>query len=190
SDREVMFLRSVTAVLAAAIRRIEAEEALRHLSLHDPLTGLPNRALAHQQIDAALDTARGSGRTVAALLIDLDEFKSLNDRLGHAVGDDALIRLAEQLQSVIRPTDTVARIGGDEFLIVCPDTTTTEAITLATRVTELQIGADSAGHELRFTASVGVAVAGPEETREALIRRADAAMYHAKATGSGYALAP
>ncbi|PBC53484.1 sensor domain-containing diguanylate cyclase [Rhodococcus sp. ACPA1] len=191
SDREVMFLRSVTAVLAAAIRRIEAEDALRHLSLHDSLTGLPNRALAHQQIDAALDTARGSERTVAALLIDLDEFKTLNDRLGHAVGDNALIRLAEQLQSVIRPTDTVARIGGDEFLIVCPDTASVEeAITLATRVTELQIGADSAGHELRFTASVGVAVAGPEETREALIRRADAAMYHAKATGSGYAVAP
>ncbi len=85
----------------------------------------------------------------------------------------------------------MARIGGDEFLIVCPDTASVEeAITLATRVTELQIGADSAGHELRFTASVGVAVAGPEETREALIRRADAAMYHAKATGSGYALAP
>ncbi|MDV7088315.1 diguanylate cyclase [Rhodococcus sp. IEGM 248] len=191
SDREVLFLRSVTAVLAAAIRRIEAEEALRHQSLHDPLTGLPNRALAHQQIDAALAAARESARTVAALLIDLDEFKSLNDRLGHAVGDDALIRLAEQLQSVIHPTDTVARIGGDEFLIVCPDTASVEeAITLATRITELQIGADSAGHELRFTASVGVAVAGPEETRETLIRRADAAMYHAKATGSGYALAP
>jgi len=120
SDREVMFLRSVAAVLAAAIRRIEAEDALRHLSLHDSLTGLPNRALAHQQIDAALAAARGSGRMVAALLINLDEFKTLNDRLGHAVGDDALIRLAEQLQSVIRPTDTGARIGGDEFLIVCP----------------------------------------------------------------------
>ncbi|UZG60456.1 diguanylate cyclase domain-containing protein [Rhodococcus opacus] len=77
------------------------------------------------------------------------------------------------------------------FLIVCPDTASVEeAITLATRITELQIGADSAGHELRFTASVGVAVAGPEETRETLIRRADAAMYHAKATGRGYAVAP
>ncbi|NHU49533.1 sensor domain-containing diguanylate cyclase, partial [Rhodococcus sp. A14] len=186
SDREVMFLRSVAAVLAAAIRRIEAEEALRHLSLHDSLTGLPNRALAHQQIDTALDAARGSGRTVAALLIDLDEFKTLNDRLGHAVGDDALIRLAEQLQSVIRPTDTVARIGGDEFLIVCPDTTTTEAITLATRITELHIGPDTAGRELRYTASVGIALARPEDTRVTLIRRADAAMYHAKTTGSGH----
>ncbi|WP_143169598.1 GGDEF domain-containing protein, partial [Rhodococcus jostii] len=187
----VMFLRSVTAVLAAAIRRIEAEDALRHLSLHDSLTGLPNRALAHQQIDAALDAARGSGRTVAALLIDLDEFKTLNDRLGHAVGDDALIRLAEQLQSVVHPTDTVARIGGDEFLIVCPDTTSVEeAIALATRITELHIGADSAGRELRFTASVGIALARSDETRDTLIQRADAAMYEAKTTGSGHALAP
>ncbi|MFD9664374.1 diguanylate cyclase domain-containing protein [Rhodococcus sp. NPDC059968] len=191
SDREVMFLRSVTAVLTAAIRRIEAEEALRYQSLHDPLTGLPNRALVHQQIDAALDAARGSERRVAALLIDLDEFKTLNDRLGHAVGDDALIRLAEQLQAVVRPTDTVARIGGDEFLIVCPQTTSVEeTIAIATRITELRVGADSAGRELRFTASVGIALAGPQETRQTLIRRADAAMYHAKVTGSGYALAP
>ncbi|TQC42432.1 GGDEF domain-containing protein, partial [Rhodococcus sp. WS4] len=134
---------------------------------------------------------RGSGRTVAALLIDLDEFKTLNDRLGHAVGDDALIRLAEQLQSAVHPTDTVARIGGDEFLIVCPDTTSVEeAVALATRITELQIGADSTGRELRYTASVGIALANPEDTRETLIRRADAAMYEAKAAGSGYALAP
>ncbi|MGW4338720.1 diguanylate cyclase domain-containing protein [Rhodococcus koreensis] len=191
ADREVMFLRSVTAVLTAAIRRIEAEEALRYQSLHDPLTGLPNRALVHQQIDAALDAARGSQYRVAALLIDVDEFKSLNDRLGHAVGDDALILLAEQLQSVVRPTDTVARIGGDEFLIVCPQTTSVEeTIAIATRITELQVAADSVGHELRFTASVGIALAGPQETRQTLIRRADAAMYHAKVTGSGYALAP
>ena len=124
------------------------------------------------------------------MLIDLDEFKTLNDRLGHAVGDDVLIRLAEQLQSVVRPTDTVARIGGDEFLIVCPDTTTTEAITLATRITELHIGPDSTGRELRYTASVGIALARPEDTRETLIRRADAAMYEAKTTGSGHTLAP
>ncbi|EID76950.1 hypothetical protein W59_25536 [Rhodococcus opacus RKJ300 = JCM 13270] len=191
ADRELTFLRSVTAVLTAAIRRIEAEEALRYQSLHDPLTGLPNRALVHQQIDAALDAARGSQYRVAALLIDVDEFKSLNDRLGHAVGDDALILLAEQLQSVVRPADTVARIGGDEFLIVCPQTTSVEeTIATATRITELQVGADSVGRELRFTASVGIALAGPQETRQTLIRRADAAMYHAKATGSGYALAP
>jgi diguanylate cyclase (GGDEF)-like protein len=193
SDREVLFLRSVGAVLAAAVRRIEAEEALRYQSLHDPLTGLPNRAWAHRWIDSALDAARGSECSirVAALLIDLDGFKSVNDRFGHAVGDDALIRLAEQLQSVVRPADTVARIGGDEFLIVCPEgTSVEEAVAIATRITGLQVGPDSGGCVLRFTASVGIALAGPGETRERLIGRADAAMYQAKATGSGYALAP
>lgn len=191
ADRELTFLRSVTAVLAAAIRRIEAEEALRYQSLHDPLTGLPNRALAHQRIDAALDAARSSESTVAALLVDLDEFKIVNDRLGHAVGDAALIRLAEQLQSVVPAADTVARIGGDEFLIVCPEVAATEdAIAVATRITELQVDPGSDAHVLRFTASVGIALAGPQDTRETLIRRADTAMYRAKTTGSGYALAP
>ncbi|WP_252190325.1 MULTISPECIES: GGDEF domain-containing protein [unclassified Rhodococcus (in: high G+C Gram-positive bacteria)] len=102
------------------------------------------------------------------------------------------------MQSVVRPADTVARIGGDvariggdEFLIVCPeDTSAEEVIAIATRITELQVGPDSSGHVLRFTASVGVALAGPGETRETLIGRADAAMYQAKAAGSGYALAP
>ena len=191
SDREVMFLLSVAAVLAAAVRRIEAEEGLRYQSVHDVLTGLPNRALAHRRIDVALEAARRSEFGVAVLLVDLDGFKILNDRLGHAVGDDALIRWAERLQSVVRPADTVARIGGDEFLIVCPEIGSVEdAIAVATRVTELQVGPGSGGRGLRFTASVGIALAGPDGTRESLIRRADAAMYQAKATGSGFAVAP
>jgi diguanylate cyclase (GGDEF)-like protein len=191
TDREVMFLRSVTAVLAAAIRRIEAEDALRHRSLHDPLTGLANRELAHRQIDAALVAAREGGHTVATLLIDLDGFKVVNDRFGHASGDEALVLLAEQLQSAVRSGDTVARIGGDEFLIVCPDITSAEnAVALATRITELQIRPCSDGLGLRFTASVGIAIAGPADTRETLIHRADTAMYQAKASRSGYAVAP
>ncbi|MGH3803237.1 MAG: GGDEF domain-containing protein, partial [Pseudonocardiaceae bacterium] len=140
---------------------------------------------------AALDAARDSELRVAALLVDLDGFKSLNDRLGHAVGDVALIRWAERLRSVVGPADTVARIGGDEFLIVCPEIASIEdAITIATRITELQVGPDSGGRDLRFTASVGIALAGNHETRASLIGRADASMYQAKATGSGYALAP
>ncbi|PQP15171.1 diguanylate cyclase domain-containing protein [Rhodococcus opacus] len=190
TDREVMFLRSVTAVLAAAIRRIDAEEALRYQSLHDPLTGLPNRALVRRRIDAALDAPPGPESPVAVLLIDLDGFKILNDRLGHAGGDDALIRWAEQLRTVVRPTDTVARIGGDEFLIVCPAILAEDALTIATRITELQVGDHAVGQGLPVAASVGIALAGPGETRERLIRRADTAMYQAKATGTGYALAP
>ncbi|WP_312034121.1 MULTISPECIES: GGDEF domain-containing protein [unclassified Rhodococcus (in: high G+C Gram-positive bacteria)] len=125
------------------------------------------------------------------LLIDVDAFKILNDRLGHGVGDEALILLAEKLQSVVRADDTVSRIGGDEFLIVCPEIISAEdAVTIATRITTLQVGTHQSGRGFRFTASVGIALAAPAETREMLIRRADAAMYQAKTTGSGYALAP
>lgn len=187
TDRDLTFLRSVTAVLSAAIRRIEAEAALVHQSLHDPLTGLPNRALARRRLDDALDAAPRGGTRVALLLVDLDDFKIVNDSLGHAGGDDALVVLARHLRSAVRPGDTVARLGGDEFVVVCEHVAgAAEAVAIAARITGSVADLNRAGSlDWPISASIGVALSDPECTREELVRRADSAMYRAKAAGAG-----
>ncbi|WP_124393729.1 sensor domain-containing diguanylate cyclase [Rhodococcus wratislaviensis] len=191
TDRDLNFLRSVTAVLSAAIRRIEAEAALVHQSLHDPLTGLPNRTLVRRRLDEALDAVPRGGPRVALLLVDLDDFKTVNDSLGHAVGDDALIVLARHLRSAVRPGDTVARLGGDEFVVVCEHVAgAAEAVAIAARIAGSFADLNRARSlEWPISASIGVALSDPECTREELVRRADSAMYRAKAAGAGgYAL--
>ncbi|MDJ0419007.1 sensor domain-containing diguanylate cyclase [Rhodococcus opacus] len=187
TDRDLTFLRSVTAVLSAAIRRIEAEAALVYQSLHDPLTGLPNRALARRRLDDAMDAAPRGGTRVALLLVDLDDFKIVNDSLGHAGGDDALVVLARHLRSAVRPGDTVARLGGDEFVVVCEHVAgAAEAVAIAARITGSVADLNRAGSlDWPISASIGVALSDPECTREELVRRADSAMYRAKAAGAG-----
>ncbi|MFD9666643.1 EAL domain-containing protein [Rhodococcus sp. NPDC059968] len=189
TDRDVAFLRAVAAVLSAAIGRIDAETRVRQQSLHDPLTGLPNRTAAYRRITAALDTAHQDHTLLALLLVDLDDFKIVNDSLGHAHGDAALIRLAGRLAGAVRPADTVARLGGDEFVIVCEDIGTEDAATsLAARITALLRTPDpTAGPPMPLRASIGIAVSDHTATPTAdeLIRRADLAMYRAKSAGSG-----
>ncbi|QHE70562.1 diguanylate cyclase/phosphodiesterase (GGDEF & EAL domains) with PAS/PAC sensor(s) [Rhodococcus sp. WAY2] len=191
TDRDLSFLRSVTGVLSAAIRRIEAEAQLLHQSLHDPLTGLPNLTLARRRIDSALDAARRESTVMALLLIDLDDFKIQNDSLGHAGGDDVLVVLAEHLRSAVRPDDTVARIGGDEFVVVCEHLADAdEANAVAKGITDSLAMLNQVAHlQLPISGSVGIALSDPDCTREELVRRADSAMYRAKAGGAGgYAL--
>ncbi|MBC2641206.1 MULTISPECIES: diguanylate cyclase domain-containing protein [unclassified Rhodococcus (in: high G+C Gram-positive bacteria)] len=185
-ERDVAFVCAVAAVLSTALGRIEAEERLRHRSLHDPLTGLPNRTLALERLRAALDRAAHTGGRVAVLMIDLDNFRHLNARLGHAGGDAALIRLADRLRSAVRPTDTVARLGGDEFLILCPAVTgPADVIAIADRIATV----DPHPGDGPITASIGIAVTGAAVSPHELIHHADRAMYRAKATGPGrYAL--
>jgi diguanylate cyclase (GGDEF)-like protein len=185
-EHEVALVRAVAAVLSTAIGRIEVEERLRHQSLHDPLTGLPNRTLALERITAALDQAAHTGIRVAVLVIDLDNFRHLNARLGHAGGDAALVRLADRLRSLVRPTDIVARLGGDEFLILCPAVTgPADATAIADRIATVDPHPGAAP----ITASVGIAVTGAAVSPHELIHHADRAMYRAKATGPGrYAL--
>ncbi|MFC0449568.1 putative bifunctional diguanylate cyclase/phosphodiesterase [Rhodococcus jostii] len=187
TDRDVAFLRAVAAVLSAAIGRIDAETRVRHQSLHDPLTGLPNRTAAYRRITAALHTAHRDRTLLALLLVDLDDFKIVNDSLGHAHGDAALIRLARRLAGAVRPADTVARLGGDEFVLVCEDIGTADAATvLADRITTaLRTPDHSTGTPVPLRASIGIAVSDPTCTAEELIRRADLAMYRAKSTGAG-----
>jgi diguanylate cyclase (GGDEF)-like protein/PAS domain S-box-containing protein len=160
-----------------------AEQKLSHRSLHDVLTGLPNRALLLDRIAQVLASVRRHHRRVAVFVVDLDRFKVINDTLGHTVGDQVLIAVAQRLQRAVRPEDTVARLGGDEFVVVCPDLSAgpeahTVADRLAAALTEpVVVGTDV----LLVKAGIGIAVTDDPATEpESLVRDADTAMYHAK----------
>ncbi len=185
---EVNFLVAVANVLSAAVERQRKEESARHAALHDPLTGLSNRTLALDRIDRALARRRRDGTGVAVLVLDLDRFKIINDSLGHAAGDQVLIALASRLGETVRQSDTIARLGADEFVVVCdrPDEVR-HVIELAERIgAALARPLLSAGGEHFLTASIGIAIAeGPEDTAASLLRDADAAMHRAKNVGPG-----
>ncbi|NYD42857.1 sensor domain-containing protein [Nocardioides panaciterrulae] len=158
-----------------------AEEQLREAALTDDLTGLPNRARLMQHLQAALV---GGGAGTAVLFIDLDRFKIVNDARGHAVGDALLQAVAGRLKAAAGPAHTVARFGGDEFLVVCEDTDEAGACAVAERllaVLDEPFVVD--GGEAVLSASVGVAVTSTTTTGSALLRHADAAMYAAKLAG-------
>ena len=162
-----------------------AEAALRRQALHDPLTGLPNRALLLDRIGNALARARRNQENVALLFLDLDNFKVVNDGLGHSVGDRLLVALGERLSLFLRSGDTVARLGGDEFVILCEDVEDMDEVEgivnrlRANLSTPVQIDAS----EIHHTVSVGVAWATDDDTPETLLRDADTAMYVAKEGG-------
>jgi diguanylate cyclase (GGDEF)-like protein len=161
------------------------EERLTHQAFHDPLTGLANRALLANRVEHALARVQRDGRPPAVLFLDLDNFKTVNDSLGHAVGDEVLVEAARRLQSCVRATDTPARLGGDEFAVLLDDSDGLEAgVEVAERLTgALRAPFGSRGQEVFLTASVGLAVAGQRATATELLRNADVAMYTAKQTG-------
>ncbi len=165
-----------------AQRRNEAK--IEHMALHDGLTDLPNRSLFNERLEHAL----ARGETVAAHLLDLDLFKNVNDTLGHGVGDELLRAVADRLRSIVRDTDTIARMGGDEFAIVqAAIEQPSEAVTLAARaIAAISEPFDIAGHQVVVGTSIGIAI-GPVDgaTREHLMRNADLALYRAKSAGRG-----
>ena len=164
--------------------RRRAQEELAHWAMHDALTGLANRTLLMDRMEQALSrSARGPGG-VAALFCDLDGFKDINDTFGHHVGDEVLKLVAARLTSVLRPSDTVARIGGDEFVVLCEGMTDqAAAYELAARVlSAVSAPTRVAAHTLGLSMSIGVALAGTGDAGE-LLRNADAAMYLAKQRG-------
>lgn len=168
-------------------RKLE-EQALLKLAYHDPLTGLPNRALFLDRLEVALASAKRSGRKAAALFIDLDKFKPVNDALGHEAGDSLLIETAKRLQSVLREADTVARFGGDEFLVLLPDIEYDhDALAVAgTLVERVKEPFTIKGHECRIGCSIGVALFPVDADMPAkLVEKADLAMYQAKQAGDG-----
>ena len=179
------------AVLVAVLdvtERKQAEARIEHMAHHDALTGLPNRVLFHQPLGEALARIRRGGGNLAVLCLDLDQFKSVNDTLGHPVGDVLLKTVAQRLDHCVRDTDMVARLGGDEFAIILPtiggphdaEQTASKVIDVLGQPYEIQ------GHEVVVGASVGIAIApGDGDAADALLRNADMALYRAKGDGRG-----
>jgi len=173
---------------AQAIARVRLQRQLELLALHDPLTGLGNRALLHEQVSQAITAGARDGAPVALMFLDLDGFKAINDHLGHAAGDGVLKEVAARLRSAVRNGDAVGRYGGDEFVAICEGVDPRVAEEIADRIRDV-IRAPFEGIPDRFplTASVGVALCNPSETvaptPEMLLDIADAAMYRAKNGG-------
>ncbi len=169
-----------------AIERKRSEVQLAYQALHDPLTGLPNRALFLDRLGVALDRSRRTGAAVGVMFLDVDNFKLVNDGLGHAVGDRVLVALAGRLRAMLRPMDTVARFGGDEFTFLFEDLADErEVVLIAERIScAAGLPVKLEDREVDVTVSIGIAmVADPSIPREAVIREADAAMYRAKELG-------
>jgi diguanylate cyclase (GGDEF)-like protein/PAS domain S-box-containing protein len=173
-------------------QRKEAEERLGHLAYHDSLTGLPNRDLFSEHLDVALARALPTGQGVAVLYVDLDDFKLVNDSLGHGAGDELLIEVARRLRGAVRSSDIVARQSGDEFLILVADLDVnpgSDIADVARRVAEnlreaLSTPFDLAGTEVYCSGSVGISLYPVDAVDgESLLKHADAAMYRAKESG-------
>jgi diguanylate cyclase (GGDEF)-like protein len=187
SGEDAHWLASMADLLASALDREDSEARMRHQSLHDALTGLPNRALFYDRIEQAFARARRARALVAVFLLDVDQFKTINDSLGHEAGDDLLVALSARLQHVVRGSDTVARLGGDEFVVLCEVETETEAFGVAERIADAweRPIAVAAGGEIFVSASIGITVANRAQSAETMLREADAAMYRAKEGGRG-----
>ena len=165
---------------------LDISDRFRVNALHDTLTGLPNRLLLQQRLEHAAQRAYRSHSQAAVLFADLDRFKWVNDTYGHQVGDELLIAVARRLSAVVRPGDTLARVSGDEFVILCEDLAhVSDVINLARRVDEAFASPfDLAGTRVAITVSVGIAYSGPgESVTDQLITHADLAMYQAKRLG-------
>ncbi len=183
---ELNFIDAAASILSTALLRIDSEGRLAYLAQFDPLTGLPNRTLLSDRFSQMIVQAKRRDLPLAALFIDLDGFKMVNDTLGHAGGDALLREVAARLLETVRPGDTVARISGDEFAIVLADLARPEDAALVAQkaLERLSAAFDLHGKEVFVTASVGIAgFPGDGVDAESLIGAADAAMYRAKQSG-------
>ena len=180
---DAVFAASVAGMLGAASGKLDAAEVRDHAALHDPLTGLANRSLILDHLHLALARATRQGTLTAVLFLDLDQFKRVNDTLGHAAGDELLIRVARRLGRAVRPADTLGRWGGDEFVVVCEDL---ERVSDGSAIVHRVAAAFDLPFEINGTllsvgASIGVALSGGGgDQPAALIHGADLAMYRAK----------
>jgi len=184
--QDVNFLQAIANVIGNAIERREEEERTRYEALHDPLTGLPNRNLFLDRLGHALTQAERTQSSVAVLFLDLDQFKLVNDSLGHAAGDELLAAVAPRLEQGLRPSDTIARFGGDEFAVLAEVRTERDAVRVAERIkVALSRPFKLRQREHFVSASMGISLGRGEKAPEAMIRDADAALYRAKERGRG-----
>lgn len=174
--------------LAIVARQLDASRSqLAHDATHDPLTGLGNRVLYSARVREAIEASRTTPERMAVLCIDLDDFKTVNDSLGHAAGDEMLREIGRRLRSVVRRADSVARLGGDEFAVLVHDEPADAALEVADRLlAEISRPITLETHIVtQPTASIGIAFGEPDESVESLLRDADVAMYLAKSNGKG-----
>ena len=179
--------RALARQASQVIGRLLLQEQLASEALHDQLTGLANRTLLQERMDESITRALRSGSPLAVLFVDLDGFKAVNDHLGHVIGDSVLREVAGRLRDSVRASDVVGRFGGDEFVIVCPDTTEETSMAVAERIrASIAQPLERVADRYRVTASVGVALWEPAEVAveaDALFRLADEAMYRCKDAG-------
>ncbi|HSW08809.1 bifunctional diguanylate cyclase/phosphodiesterase, partial [Aquabacterium sp.] len=188
-DRDLEgFMRSMASQLGQYLQRKQAEQALRHMASHDALTGLASRSLLQERLQRAIAQAQRRQTRVAVLFMDLDRFKHVNDSLGHSVGDLLLRDCAARLRSCLRASDTVARFGGDEFVLVLEDLNSAEDVNAPLEKVRDRFATpfDIEGRELRTTASIGISLFPDDgQDAETLLMNADTAMYRAKEQGPG-----
>lgn len=186
---EANTLQTLATSLGSALKRQETERAMKYQAFHDDLTGLPNRIYFNQSLPLALEAAEAAQESLAVMFLDLDRFKTINDSLGHAVGDRLLKQATARLLSVLRKTDTIARWGGDEFTLYLPHIQSQEQVAEVCQrlLAVLQPAIVIDGHKLHVSASIGIALYPQDGTNAAtLLSHADIAMYRVKEQGRNH----
>lgn len=186
SRNEETLLVAMAASIGGALKRQQAEATIRHQAFHDLLTGLPNRTLFHDRMAQALGTAQRQNTLLAVMFLDLDHFKTINDTLGHAIGDQLLQAVAHRITACLRSGDTIARWGGDEFTILLPQISCVEdaAKTARRLIDTLKLAFHLEAHELYISSSIGIALFPVDgEDAQTLLKHADAALYRVKEQG-------
>lgn len=174
----------VISVIRDLARRAQTEEMVRYLAYHDALTGLANRALFNHELALALSPSTERNGLVGLVYLDLNDFKPINDTLGHTNGDHVLRKISGRISSCVRLTDTVARVGGDEFVVLLPELRTEQGLKRVAEKLAEEIAKPIriAGTDVSVTASVGTALYEPGESAESFVTRADHAMYASRKT--------
>jgi diguanylate cyclase (GGDEF)-like protein len=186
SETEQQMLVSIAAHASVALTNARSADSMEHLAFHDPLTGLPNRALFIDRVTRALARSGRTRQTTAVLFADLDNLKEINDSLGHAAGDQLLIMVARRLRAALRPSDSAARFGGDEFAVLLENVGNRDQVIRACEriMASLRAPLDIFGATVEPSASIGIALSeGGTDDANQLLRDADLAMYEAKEAG-------